>query len=199
MPIDLDSLRVEVLPTEQTDASTDITTDLGGGMVVRLVRTTEAGPEALASTAVDLPGESLLKIGVGTTIRAELEGIDVRPHNLGEHRFLGAAVDGSPYVSSLLISPRPPFGLEGVDDLLVASPRRSLVICRPMERNFPDPCATLERLAATVFREAADPCTPHVFWWREGALHRIHVDHEAKHVTVAPEVADRVGSLPRQI
>lgn len=199
MPIDLDALRVEVVPAEQTDPTAEVTSDLGGGMVVRLVSATEGGPQVLLRSAVDLPSENVLKIGVGATIRAELEGIDVRPHTVGEHRYLGAAIDGSPYVSSMLVSPGVPFGLEGVDDLLVASPRRSLVICRPMERNFPDPCATLEHLTASVFRNAADPCTPHVFWWRQGALHRVTVDHEAKQVTVPDEVAGLVNTLPRQI
>lgn len=199
MPIDLDSLRVEVLPSERTDPTAEVTKDLGGGIAARLVSAGESGPQPLASAVVDLPVERLLTIGVGATIRAELEGIDVRPHTVGEHRYLGAAIDGSPYVSSMLISPAVPFGLRGVDDLLVASPRRSLVICRPMERSFPDPCATLQRLVSGVFRDAADPCTPHVYWWRQGALHRIHVDHQARHVTVPPEVAGLVDTLPRQL
>lgn len=199
MPIDLDSLRVEVLRTEESDPSTELTTDLGGGMVVRLASATEAGPLALVRSAVDLPAESLLKIAVGTTVRAELDGIEVRPHNVGEHRFLGAVLDGSPYVSSMLISPGMHFGLEGVQDLLVAAPRRSLTICRPMERSFPEPCATLGNLAARVFRDAADPCTPDVFWWRDGVLHRIDVDHRAKYVSVPPAVTGFIETLPKQI
>lgn len=199
MPIDLDSLRVEVLRTEETDPSTELTTDLGGGMVVRLVSATEAGPQALVRSTVDLPAERLLTIGVGSTVRAELDGIAVHPHNVGEHRFLGAVLDGSPYVSSMLISPGVHFGLEGVQDLLVAAPRRSLTICRPMERSFPEPCATLATLAAKVFRDAADPCTPDVFWWRAGVLHRIDVDHQAKYVGVPPAVTGFIETLPKQI
>lgn len=199
MPIDLDTLRVDVLPVERTDPTAEATSDLGGGMAARLVSATEAGPRALARNAVDLPLPSLLTIGVQATIRAELEGIEITPRTVGEHRFLGATIDGSPYVSALLVDPREPFGLAGVDDLLVAAPRSSLVVCRPMERAFPEPCATLERLAASVFRSAADPCTPHIFWWRAGALHRVHVDHGARHVRMAPAVAGLVDSLPRQI
>lgn len=199
MPIDLDTLRVEVLPAERTDPTAELTRDLGAGMVVRLVSATPAGPESLARSAVELPMESLLPIAVGTTNRAELEGIEISPRTVGDHRYLGATSDGSPYVSSMLIAPGGPFGLDGVTDLLVAAPRRSLVICRPMERSFPDPCATLARLTASVFRDAVDPCTPDVFWWHDGALHRIHVDHQARRVTVAPEVACLVEALPKQI
>jgi len=199
MPIDLDTLRVEVLPAERTDPTAELTSELGAGMVVRLVSATPAGPESLARSAVELPIESLLKIGIGATHRAELEGIDISPRTVGEHRYLGAAREGSPYVSSMLVSPGGPFGLEGVTDLLVAAPRRSLAICRPMERAFQDPCATLATLTASLFRSAADPCTPHVFWWRDGALHRIHVDHQARRVTVAADVAGLVDQLPRQI
>jgi hypothetical protein len=199
MPIDLDSLRVEVLRADRADPTTELTSDLGAGMAVRLASATDAGPRPLARSAVDLPAESLLKVGVQATIRAELEGIEVTPRTVGEHRFLGATIDGSPYVTAMLVDPREPFGLTGVDDLLVAAPRSSLVICRPMERAFPEPCATLHSLTSTVFRTAVDPCTPDIFWWRAGGLHRVHVDHEAKRVHVAPEVAGLVDSLPKQI
>lgn len=199
MPIDVDTLRTQVLPADRTDPDHDITTDLGAGMVVRLVAATSAGPRALARSAVDLDPGSLMRIAVGATVRAELEGVDVRPHTVGDHRFLAAATDGSPYVSSLLISPGPPFGLAGVPDLLVAAPRHSIVLCRPLDRHFAEPAAELDRLVATVHGDAPDPCSPRVFWWRDGSLHGIRVDHETGDVTYPPELADRVSALPDQI
>src|SRR5690606_6956044 len=199
MPIDLDRLRVEALPTERTDPAHDLLHDLGGGMSLRLVTATEAGPAAPPSDARDLAVGPLVRIALAATVRTELEGVEVRPRRVGEHRYVTAALDGSAYVSALLADPGPTLGLDGVTDVLVAAPRRSLVVCRPMERAYLGPVVHLDRLSRTLHDDAPDPCTPHVYWWREGALHRIVVDYQRRDVAFPPEVAGLVGALPTQV
>src|SRR5690606_40184139 len=101
---------------------------------------------------------------------------------------------GSTYVSALLADPGPTLGLDGVTDVLVAAPRRSLVVCRPMERAYLGPVVHLDRLSRTLHDDAPDPCTPHVYWWREGALHRIVVDYQRRDVAFPDRKSTRLNS-----
>ncbi|MGI8417496.1 MAG: hypothetical protein ACR2P2_15080 [Nakamurella sp.] len=47
-----------------------------------------------------------------------------------------------------------------------------------------------------VFRDAPDPCTEDVFWWRRGQFYRIDFDDSTIRPVLAPELSQVVAALP---
>lgn len=191
------AVRLQLIPlTMMTDKPPAPVRDVGGGFVSRLVVRGDDG--AVVPTAADTQADpDPFSLAAELTYTRVLTGLDRRDHEAKGVRFRMLAIDGCPLVTTALLWPAMTAQLQGYENFLVAAPRLSAVLVRPIERQSDIGTATtLMSIARVVVGDADDPCCPDVLWWRQGRLHRIEFDPGDPQPVLPAELGDVAAALP---
>ncbi|NNG36301.1 hypothetical protein [Nakamurella aerolata] len=190
MSDELSEIRVQIAPLELVDHDARAR-DLGGGLVERLV-TVDEGTVMQANVRAHQPFASAEQ----ATYTNNLQGLDVRDHAVHGVRLRVGAIDGNPLVTAALLWPIATLNLPHASDLLVALPRFSAVIARPIfTRREIGAAAVMASVARLWLRDSNDGCSPFAYWWRLGRFHRIDIDDDGT-VVLDAALDDAVQSLP---
>lgn len=192
-------LRLQLLPLDQVArGATDTLRDAGGGLVTRLVRRTSGGLAPVPrDEAATLLGAGWYDVAAEQTYREELAQLDVRDHTAAGVSLRVLAVDGSPFVPTALLWADTTARFPGMTDALVAAPRTSLAIVRPvLTRSDVGTATTIHSVVRAVTDGAADRCSDGVFWWRGGLFHRVEVDERTHRPVLPAELGPVAAALP---
>ncbi|MQA81741.1 MAG: hypothetical protein GEV10_25255 [Streptosporangiales bacterium] len=148
------------------------------------------------------PGD-LLTAALGNTVAQELVHCEARDHEVTPtHSVRLVAKDGSPYVSTAVTSVERFLAGPAPYGVLLAVPAYSAMLLHPVasEAVF-DFAASFFSLADSMHADAADPCSPLVFWWHEREFHLISLTAPAERaerprLDLPPELRPVVESLP---
>jgi hypothetical protein len=132
--------------------------------------------QALAMGGVEVVVETALN----ETLADELSGLDVRDVDIAGERVRVIAKEGSPYVTTVLLSIPRFLDDNAPHGVLVIAPSYDHVAIHDVRGHaaielIPDLAAT----AADLSRRSAMPCSDGVFWWYGQQFHRIGVAEEA--------------------
>lgn len=148
------------------------------------------------------PGD-LLTAALGNTVAQELVYCEAKEHAVTPtHSVRLVAKDGSPYVSTAVTSVERFLAGPAPYGVLLAVPAYSAMLLHPVtsEAVF-DFAASFFALADSMHTDAADPCSPLVFWWHEREFHLISLGAPAEgsdrpRLDLPPELRPVVESLP---
>jgi hypothetical protein len=172
-----EQLRVRVRPRlPEAVAEASVTMPFGSHLDAVLVadrahRIRMLTPDRLS--ALNLDTRQAVRLALRQTVRWELSALDIRDHDVGGAGTIRMlARDGSPYVTTALLSlPRFTDG-PSPHGVLVSAPRYSAVMLHRVRsgavRAFAGPFTELTRATSAA---ADDPCTSQVFWWHDGTMH----------------------------
>lgn len=204
-PVTVERLRIQIAPRRVADDLAGLVVlPYGGFFDARVVVDHPNRVEALTAgqaAALGLDADRAANAAIQRTIAEELRHLEVREHDVGGARLHLVARDGSPYVTSVLLSVDRFVPGSTPHGVLVAAPRYSAVILHRVESEAAlDVAVVVSRLAGQMYREAPDPCTDRVFWWVDGTLYPIEVvatdDPRRPRVSLPPELAPVVERLP---
>lgn len=162
------------------------------------------GPRQVQQADLDAmgigPGEAL-ELAVSQTVHQVLVGLRPQPHRLptGESAVLAAA-DGVPYVSAGITSISQLAGRDLPYGALVAVPAHSAILILPVAtRATLGNVGILAGFAASMHDDAADPCTPGLYWFVDGDAHPIGTepgDDGSQRLVLAAPLQGAIERLP---
>jgi hypothetical protein len=124
--------------------------------------------------------EAVVETALNETLVDELSGLDVRDVDIAGERVRVIAKEGSPYVTTALLSIPRFLDDNAPHGVLVIAPSYDHVAIHDVRGHaaielIPDLAAT----AADLSRRSAMPCSDGVYWWYGQQFHRIGVAEEA--------------------
>jgi hypothetical protein len=165
---------------------------LGGGLMELLVHRDGDFVRWLRDEDVALVGyDELISIGLANLLAADFDHLDVLGGEHGPTYWLHG--DSGFVASKMLVLPEilrvlPGAQIEPTAGVLVAVPTRHDLILSPVGAGVVWHMARLMSLAVQTFNSGVAPLSPHLYWWRDGAVHRLtEVDRTGALDPVLPE------------
>jgi len=170
---------------------------------VMAVKDVDGTPGLLQPSDLDALGmdpETALRTALDQTISEVLVNLDVQPQQLptgGE--VLLASAEGVPYVSAGVTTIPQLAGVELPYGALVAVPRHSMIMILPVaSRQTLTAVGVLSGFAEFAYQDAADGCSPGLYWFVDGDAFPIRSEPDADggpQLVIAPELEDVVNRL----
>jgi hypothetical protein len=150
---------------------------LGGGLTELLVHRDGDFVRWLRDEDVALVGlDELITIGLTNLLAAEFDHLDVLGSEQGgvywiqgKSGFVASQVLVLPEILRLL----PCADINPDHGVLIAMPTRHDLIITPVDGGVVWHLARLMSLVTQTFNDGVAPLSPHLYWWREGAVHRL--------------------------
>ncbi|HZE65626.1 MAG TPA: hypothetical protein VE081_03290 [Sporichthyaceae bacterium] len=167
---------VEAMPAEWA-SSYRYARRLGGGLMELLVHRDGDFVRWLRDEDVALVGlDELITIGLTNLLAAEFDYLDVLVSEHGPSYWIRG--ESGFVASQLLVLPEilrllPCAEITPAHGVLVAVPTRHDLIVTPVDSAVVWHLAKLMSLSTQEFNNGVAPLSPHLYWWCEGAVHRL--------------------------
>lgn len=198
-PIDVDSLRVRLVPHASRKASHTAAVSAGAFDLVMVEAhqpDREIALDRVDASRMDL--RSLMDVAMRQTWQNELSRLDVRDHEIGGNRkVLVLAIDDNDYVTTALLAIGKFIG-EAPAGAFVAAPAYDSVAAYPITSSADrDVYGGLSRIAASVAAESKRPCDPRAYWWDGRIAREVQASRLDLSEIVGPDdLLERMASLP---
>lgn len=150
---------------------------LGGGLMELLVHRDGDFVRWLRDEDVAMVGyDELISIGLSNLLATDFDHLDVLGGEHGPTYWLHG--DSGFIASKMLVLPEilrllPCAEIDPAHGVLVAVPTRHDLLVTPVGEGVVWNMARLMSLAAQTFTGGVAPLSPHLYWWRDGAVHRL--------------------------
>ncbi|HEY2834379.1 MAG TPA: hypothetical protein VGJ14_18300 [Sporichthyaceae bacterium] len=167
---------VEAMPADWA-SSYQYTRRLGGGLMELLVHRDGDFVRWLRDEDVALVGyDELITIGLANLIAADFDHLDVLASERGPTYWLRG--ESGFVASKLLVLPEilrvlPCAEIDPAHGVLLAVPTRHDLVVTPVNSGVVWNIARLMSVVAQEFSSGVAPLSPHLYWWCEGAVHRL--------------------------